>query len=96
MEIVLLYVRTAVVDNRLNCWHVSLLFAILYVAFQQQKYSVVRVSRARLMKISHINTLPTYHKYFKDLQLFGYIGYRPSYHPGIRSEVDLILSRKVI
>ncbi len=31
----------------------------------------------------------TYHKYFKELQERGIIVYRSSYHPGVKSEVDI-------
>jgi hypothetical protein len=34
-------------------------------------------------------SLPTYHKYFKQLQELGYVKYKSSYHPGCRSEVEL-------
>lgn len=76
-------------DKRLTCWHISLLYAILALAITQGKRKAIKVSRSKIMALSHINTLPTYHKYFKDLQVLGYISYRPSYHPGFRSEVDL-------
>jgi hypothetical protein len=76
-------------DSRLTAWHVSLLYAIIALAIKQGKRRAIRVSRSRIMALSHITTLPTYHKYFKDLQVLGYINYRPSYHPGFRSEVDL-------
>ncbi|WP_230392497.1 hypothetical protein [Flavobacterium sp. LC2016-01] len=45
------------------------------------------------MELSHVNTLPTYHKYFKQLQDLGYIKYSPSYHPGYKSEVKLCKKR---
>jgi len=36
------------------------------------------------MSFSHIRTLPTYDKFFKELQEFGYIKYGPTYHPGYK------------
>ena len=77
-------------DERLSVWHFALLTAILYLGYRQGQKKVIKVSRSKIMSLSHINTLPTYHKYFKDLQDMGYITYRPSYHPGYRSEVELI------
>lgn len=74
-------------DERINAWHLALLVALLRLAYDQKQKKVIRVSRSRLMKLSHIRTLPTYHKYFKELQDFGYITYVPSYHPGFRSTV---------
>lgn len=76
-------------DNRLNVWHLALLNAIVQLAYKQNENYVIRVSRNRLMKLSHIGTAPTYHKYFKQLQQLGYIQYFPSYHPGYKSVVKL-------
>jgi len=76
-------------DRRLTAWHLSLLTAILFLALRQGRAEAVKVSRSRIMRLAHITTLPTYHKYFKSLQQLGYIVYRPSYHPAVRSEVDL-------
>jgi len=77
-------------DPRLNVWHFSLLLAIVRLAYRQNESKIIRVSRSKLMAMSHINTTPTYHKYFKELQNYGYIKYTPSYHPGYRSIVELM------
>jgi len=76
-------------DRRLNVWHLALLFAIFTLGVKQNRFQSIKVSRSKMMRLSHIETFPTYHKYIRELQVFGYIRYRPSYHPGIRSEVDL-------
>jgi hypothetical protein len=39
---------------------------------------------------SRIRSKATYHKALKDLQLFGYIKYSPSYHPRKASEVEML------
>ncbi|MGQ2983091.1 hypothetical protein [Flavobacterium sp.] len=77
-------------DSRLNVWHLAILIAVAVLALNQGRYRRIKVSRSKMMAKSHINTVPTYHKYFKDLQDMGYISYRPSYHPGVRSELDLL------
>lgn len=76
-------------DPDLNVWHLAILTAVLNLAYKQGQRRIINVSRSRIMALSHINTLPTYHKYFKQLQDFGYINYRPSYHPGYKSEIEL-------
>tara|TARA_R110002124_G_scaffold134445_2_gene297190 strand:- start:3566 stop:3880 length:315 start_codon:yes stop_codon:yes gene_type:complete len=76
-------------DPRLNVWHFALLLAILTLGYKQRQKQNIKVSRSKIMALSHINTIPTYHKYFKELQSLGYIEYLPSYHPGVRSEVNL-------
>lgn len=74
-------------DKRINVWHLALFIAMMRLSYTQKGKDVIKVSRSKLMRLSHIRTLPTYHKYFKELQNFGYITYTPSYHPGFRSTV---------
>lgn len=90
LDVIMDYVATFEKDARLNVWHISLLNAILYLGYRQGDNKIIRVSRSKIMSLSHINTLPTYHKYFKQLQEMGYIKYKPSYHPGYRSEVEIL------
>lgn len=78
-------------DARLNVWHFALLTAILLLGARQRQSKVINVSRSRLMALSHIQTVPTYHKYFKELQEMGVIKYIPSYHPGYKSQVELLV-----
>jgi len=83
------YLREICADHRLNVWHLSLLVAIMQVGIDQNQKKKIIVSRSRLMKISHIKTIPTYHKYFKELQKLGYTKYTPSYHPCAKSFVEI-------
>jgi len=78
-------------DARLNVWHFALLTAILLLGARQGQSKVINVSRSRLMALSHIQTLPTYHKYFKELQEMEIIRYIPSYHPAYKSKVEWLL-----
>ena len=80
-------------DPKLNVWHLSILTAILGLGYRQGQGKRIKVSRSKIMELSHVNTLPTYHKYFKQLQDLGYIKYSPSYHPGYKSEVKLCKKR---
>lgn len=80
-------------DPKLNVWHLAILTAILSLGYKQKERKSIKVSRSKIMKLSHVNTIPTYHKYFKQLQNFGYIKYSPSYHPGYKSEVELYEKR---
>ena len=83
------YFRMMEGDTRLNVWHSAILVAIISMGLTQGRSKAIKVSRSKIMAKSHVRTLPTYHKYFKELQDLGYIGYRPSYHPGVRSEIDM-------
>jgi len=77
-------------DARLNVWHFALLTAIMLLGTKQKQYKVINVIRKRLMSLSHIKTIPSYHKYLKELQELGIIKYTPSYHPGYKSEVEFL------
>lgn len=77
-------------DARLNVWHFALVTAILTLAATQKQSKIINVSRRKLMALSHIKTLPSYHKYLKELQEFGIIQYTPSYHPGYKSEIEFL------
>lgn len=80
-------------DDRLNVWHLAILMAILTLGYKQGQSKIIKVSRSKIMYLSHVNTIPTYHKYFKQLQKLGYIKYSPSYNPDYRSEVQLYAKR---
>jgi hypothetical protein len=86
----LFFLKKATKDIRLNVWHLSLLLAVVQLAYLQNESTIIHVSRSKLIELSHIYTLTTYHRYFKQLQDFGYIRYTPSYHPGYRSIVELL------
>ncbi|MTH15927.1 hypothetical protein GKZ88_10125 [Flavobacterium sp. LC2016-01] len=87
------YLSSYVEDPQLNVYHLSILAAILGLGYRQGQRRRIQVSRSKIMELSHVNTLPTYHKYFKQLQDLGYIKYSPSYHPGYKSEVKLCKKR---
>jgi len=90
IEEVFAYLAAFEKDGRLNVWHLALLTAIVLLGYRQGETECIRVSRSKIMALSHISTVPTYHKYFKELQDFGYFIYTPSYHPSYRSEVRLL------
>ena len=90
MEDFIRYLRLFQSDNRLTVWHLALLMSILDLGYRQGNKKVIMVSRSKIMALSHINTIPTYNKYFKELQSFGYIKYTPSYHPGFKSKAELL------
>ncbi len=89
------YIKVLEHDRKLNVWHQAIMNAILHLACMQKQQKVIGVSRRKLMAYSHIGTLPTYHKYFKELQQMGYICYRPSYDPRYKSEVELLVLPKI-
>ncbi len=47
------------------------------------------------MRLSHIHSIATYHKVIKELHAFGYINYKPSYHPKKGSTISLRMSSEL-
>ena len=68
-------------DEYLTVWHICLLVAILYLWLNNDCKNPVPVTRRKLMKLSRIRSIATYHKCIKDLVVLGYLRYQPSYHP---------------
>lgn len=67
-------------DERINVWHISILFGLLSIYEYSGHGNPISISRRKVMQASHIYSLPTYHKYMKELVHFGYIRYFPSYN----------------
>ncbi len=78
-------------DGRINVWHLSLYMTLVCYWEIGGCVSPVSITRREVMQLSHIGSLPTYHKYMKELVEFGYIKYVPSYHPVLGSLVYLDL-----
>lgn len=78
-------------DDRINVWHLAIVFAIIHLSKDQDLNKTINISRRKVMVLSHIKNLMTYHKYIKELQVFGYLKYLPSYHPKNGSKVQIII-----
>jgi hypothetical protein len=70
---------TAIEDSRLSTSHLSLLIALFCCWQKMACTSSFIVKRSDLMRCSHISSTSTYHKCIKDLILFNYIKYEPSF-----------------
>ena len=75
------WVKRMADDSRILATHVSL-FTALFICWQRNDFnSPFPVNRRELMQLSRIASIATYHKCMKELDGFGYLQYRPSYHP---------------
>lgn len=83
------FIQRIVTDSRMRPVHVSLSLALCQAWIEQGFQKQYRVSRRGLMYTSRIRSIATYHKTIKELQVFGYFKYTPSYHPRKGSEVTL-------
>lgn len=84
------FFRQVLEDNRLCPFHISL-YASLIICCDPTNYGIpFHISRSRLMRISRIRSIATYHKCLKDLIGFGHIIYEPSYQPKKGSQITLL------
>ena len=75
-------------DKRLTTLHICV-YLILCV-FQSQSLNIYfPVSRREVMRLSKIRGIATYHRCIRELHVFGYIDYSPSYHPVNGSTIKL-------
>jgi len=84
------FIQRVVSDTRLKPVHISLTMALCHEWTTGPLQQPYRISRRILMSNSRIRSKATYHKALKDLQLFGYIKYSPSYHPRKASAVEML------
>lgn len=77
-------------DHRIGPAHISLFLAILYFYRKQDCRLPIYIYRKALMKQAKISAIATYHKGMRELTVYGYIGYIPSFNPALGSLVYLI------
>ena len=68
-------------DCRIKSTHILLYLAVFECWNQNQFQSPVFISRRKIMHMSKIHSIVTYHKYMSELHEYGYIVYESSYHP---------------
>ena len=78
-------------DERISVWHVSIYTSLLYLWAENNFINPISITRTKLMKLSHISSIVTYHKYINQLQEFGYIKYVPSYNSFLGSSVSILI-----
>lgn len=83
-----LFYRKAVADSRISPTHISLYFALQNEAGHTLSIPFY-LQRTIVMQKAKICSPVTLNRCLKELHLYGYIDYRPSYTPG-RSMVGLI------
>lgn len=76
-------------DERVTVWHMGMYSAMLQLWYEGNFNNPVSITRRKILARSHIGNIVTYHKCIKELVLFGYIRYQPSYHPSKGSLVYL-------
>ena len=76
--------------NNLSPCRISLYVAIVTTGWEQNNLNTIQVSRRKLMALSSIKSIATYHKCINDFVLLGKIKYTPSYHPILGSKIAIL------
>ena len=74
-------------DDRVTVWHVCVYMAIFFRWRENAYRNPVSITRREIMRLAHIGSIATYHKYIRQLHDFGYLEYLPSYNPSLGSHV---------
>ena len=77
-------------DIHLRACHISLYTVLCQVWLENGCKNPINISRRKVMKLSRINSLSTYHRVIRELICYKYILYNPSYHPVKGSEISLL------
>lgn len=81
-------------DHRMGPHHVALYVALFQQWCMNNGQSPVSISQAHLRQVAKIGRT-TYHKCIRELDMYGYIRYTPSYSPLIGSFVYMIDMNKL-
>ena len=81
-------------DRRLLPTHIGLVAALFHHHDCGNPHGYFHASRSRLMRFSRIRSIATYHKCLSELVAYGYVEYRPSWHPAKGSRFRLIIHKK--
>jgi hypothetical protein len=68
-------------DGRMGPTHVSLYLALLNSCNVSGGQNPVVITREEVMKAAKIKARQTYNQCIRELHCYGYIKYRPSFHP---------------
>lgn len=77
-------------DERLTISHICLYMALFQLWNMNDFENPISFTRKKIMKSCKISSISTYHKIISDLQEFGYIMYKPSFHPAHGSVAYLL------
>jgi len=81
-------------DSRLLPTHIGLVAALFHHHDYDDSHGYFQASRSRLMRFSRIRSIATYHKCLSELVAYGYVKYRPSWHPTKGSMFRLIIHKE--
>jgi hypothetical protein len=77
-------------ETNLNPTHISLYLALFQCWNVNRFKNPTGISREEIMKSSKINSKATYHKCMKELELLGFMVYKPTFNPHSSSTIIMI------
>jgi hypothetical protein len=83
------YVERILKEKDILPTRVSVFLAMLQFWKEQKLSNPFQISRSKIMKLSGVKSIVTYHKCISELTDRGLVEYRPSYHPRLGSKVKL-------
>lgn len=83
------FVERIVKEKGLQPSRISVFLAMLQLWKEQKRCNPFQVSRRKIMKLSGIKSIVTYHICISELKDRGFVEYKPSYHPRLGSRVRL-------
>lgn len=86
---ILEWLSKVLVDHRVTSRHLALYLTLMLFWKKSGFKQSFRVTRAQVLPHSKLTSTTTYHRILKDLLNFGYISYKPSFHPSIGSLIEL-------
>ncbi|SFT97423.1 hypothetical protein SAMN04489724_3083 [Algoriphagus locisalis] len=82
-------VERIVKEKGLQPSRTAVFLAMLQLWKEQKRCNPFQISRRKIMKLSGIKSIVTYHSCICELKDLGIVEYLPSYHPKLGSEVRL-------
>jgi hypothetical protein len=76
-------------DDNVTSAHFALYMSLFYHWNRKKFKKNMPINRDEVMRIAGIGSYTTYHGRMKDLHNWGYLVYRPSYHPNIGSRITM-------
>ena len=83
------YVTRLIREKELPPSRAAVFMAILQLWKEQGRQNPFHITRKKVMNCSGIKSIVTYHRCISELKTRGMVDYRPSYHPGLGSEMIL-------
>jgi hypothetical protein len=77
-------------DPRIGITHICVYMALFQFFNLNGFQNPVNITRQKIMEVSKISGVATFHKCIKELHTYGYIEYVPSYNPMVGSRVFLL------